>query len=78
MSLIESVENIVVGALAQQDRFARRGDSIEPDSRVVTRDVLNAIADELNVEQQNDNVRGNMAAHYRSALWLRAQAKEEE
>ena len=63
MSLVEDVENIVVEALAQQDRFARNNRlpvtpemasylrsghmPTEPDSSVVTRDIILAVADKL-------------------------------
>ena len=56
MSLVESVERIVVSALAQQaeydeDRYGHGGGEEEeppkPDSGVVTRDIINAIAAEL-------------------------------
>ena len=51
MNLVESVEDIVVSALAQQDRFSSwqlySPPPKEPDSSVVTRDIIAAIADEL-------------------------------
>ena len=64
-TVFHAVENIVVGALSRQDRFARNTEGVhmtperasllrsghlpqEPDSRVVARDILNAVAEALN------------------------------
>ena len=86
MSLVESVEDIVVSALARQDRFARNdgihmtpekaaalrvGDwPMEPDSGVVTRDIINAMADELG------NAGDDLTAFSQMEVpdWLRSQA----
>ncbi len=85
MSLVESVENIVVGALAQQDSFARwrsghPGTPLEPDSRVVTRDIINKVADEVRAEAERRKTPGNFAGHFCTVsewLALRSQAAEE-
>ena len=52
--LVERVDNIIVGALKQQldaeyDRYRGEPPAVpdSPDSSVVTRDIINAIADEL-------------------------------
>lgn len=83
--LRESVENIVVGALAQQDRHSRRGDPQDVDSRVVTRDIINAIADKME-ERQGERIwtMGDCACD-REAMsateafdWLRSEAPDSE
>ncbi len=49
--LVESVEGIVIKALAEQSQFASwtwgTPQPTYPDSRVVTRDIINAFADAL-------------------------------
>ena len=81
MSLVESVENIVVSALARQDEWGEwqyghgggeKGEPTEPDSSVVTRDIINAIADVLEeVEADKSGPFRNMNA---VSDWLRSQA----
>ena len=82
-SLREGVENIVVGALADQDRFARNNRlpvtpemavylrsghmPKEPDSRAVTRDIINVLADNMALAA----VRWNDASN-----WVRSQASD--
>ena len=68
--LVESVERIIVEALARQQEWADgqlRYDATEPDSEDVTRNVILAVADEL--EQANMT--------WQAVKWLRAQAGEE-
>ena len=79
LGLAESVDGIVVEALARQDSFARhQHDHLEPDSEVVTRDIINAIADVLDREASELDVFGMDGVGYRIVTkWLREQAKSD-
>ena len=71
--IVESVERIVVEALARQYSWALRATLRgEPDSEVVTRDIINAIADELERER---GFSWETRPNYSPAIqWLRSQA----
>jgi len=71
MSPFRGVKKLVVEALAQQERAEYQACE-PPDPRVVTRDILNATADEL--EKQFSTQQSNRGVVH----WLRSQAAAEE
>ena len=75
--LVEDVERIIIRALAQQSKAARLNlaEEEDPDSLDVTRQVINAIADEMDAE--SDKGLPDSYELFRSVRWLRAQAGEE-
>lgn len=88
--LVGVVDEIVVAALAAQDEFARDRDiprlfgaadpnaPKEPNSEVVTRDIINAIADELGRFARSKELGVSRAGGVGySATWLRSQASTE-
>ena len=83
MSLIESVESIVVSALARQDEWGEwqyghgggeKGEPTEPDSSVVTRDIILAVADVLDTNGEDYRTHAGPHVHSTSSDWLRSQA----
>ena len=77
MSMVESVENIVVSALAQQRASMHRCPANEPDSSVVTRDIILAVADVLDTNGEDHRTTGRHGEphmHSWSSGWLRSQA----
>ena len=79
LGVVESVDEIVVEALARQYSFARhQNDHLEPDSEMVTRDIINAIADVLDREARVLDVSSMDGVGYRIVTkWLRSQAKDD-
>ena len=79
MNLVESVEDIVVSALAEQDKFSSwqlySPPPKEPDSSVVTRDIIHALADLLNEEFPDVDDGKRFAWDVDDLIqWLRSQA----
>ena len=81
--LQESVQNIVAEVLSEQDRFSANLDgAVEPDPRVVTRDIINKVADKLEAEIEShvlqDPLRSIVRPRdvYHALHWLRSQAPD--
>jgi len=69
-SMVDSVERIVIHALADMHASVSRSPANEPDSGVVTRDIINAIADEVQLQLLYPEGKA-------FAGWLRAQVTVE-
>ena len=83
VNLPDTINRILVEALAQQDTYSRGilgvpfGD--EPDSRKVTREILGKVAAALEATEWDEEVPdGTHACLRNSARWLRSQAQEND
>ena len=75
--LAESVEQIVIEALAEMYASMNRSPANEPDSSVVTRDIINAIADGLSYPPEGVLLTRMEATRFKEVgRFLRSQATE--
>jgi len=83
MTLVESVERIVIEALAEMHTSTTRSPANEPNSGIVTREIIIAIADKLDASEDGalEHIGQYEPSVYSgevAADWLRSQAQERD